>query len=463
MSLRTRLLVGLVAVALVLGGVTTWVFHTTRVNLLTQVDDQLERAVPRLRDSGRLGNPPPDDELRGTSNLWAGVIVNGELRTLVEPGLTDTQAPPDLDVARVEAQAGQPPFTVGSVGADTRFRVRVQAQGPLGRTVVYALPLDDVDATLRRLLVVELGGSAIILAVLGLVMFWVVRLGVRPIKEMTTVAQAIGQGDLSHRIPDSTPGTEAGELGGALNDMLSRIEDAFRQRAESEDRLRRFVGDASHELRTPITTIRGYAELYGSGGLQDPDDLDQAMRRTQQEATRMGRLVEDLLHLARLDQGRPLEPVALDAAALLADAARDLGAVDPGRPVQVQVSGPLPLVADDSQLRQVVANLVANARTHTAPDTPITLRGRLEPDTVLLEVRDEGPGMTPAVATHAFERFYRADPARARATGGSGLGLSIVASIVAAHHGTVGLDSAPGRGTTAWVRLPRGTAPPPHP
>lgn len=251
------------------------------------------------------------------------MIVDGEVRTLVEPGLTATEAPPDLDVARVQAQAGRAPFTVGSVGADTRFRVRVQAQGPLGRTVVYALPLDDVDATLRRLLVVELGGSAIILAVLGLVMFWVVRLGVRPIKEMTTVAQAIGQGDLSHRIPDSTPGTEAGELGGALNDMLSRIEDAFRQRAESEDRLRRFVGDASHELRTPITTIRGYAELYGSGGLQDPNDLDQAMRRTQQEATRMGRLVEDLLHLARLDQGRPLEPVALDAAALLADAARD--------------------------------------------------------------------------------------------------------------------------------------------
>jgi two-component system OmpR family sensor kinase len=303
------------------------------------------------------------------------------------------------------------------------------------------------------LITLELAATGAIVAVLALVTFWVLRLGVRPIKRMTETASSIAGGDLSHRVPEGVPGTEAGDLGLALNGMLGRIEDAFDERTRSEDRLRRFVADASHELRTPVTTIRGYAELYRSGALDDDDELREAMRRTEQEAMRMGSLVDDLLLLARLDQGRPLEREAVDLSELAQDAVRDAHAVDPDRPISASVPGPVIVVGDDGRLRQVVGNLVRNAIVHTPAGTPVKVRVKRVDGRARLEVRDEGPGMSSDVAAKAFERFYRADASRTRARGGSGLGLSIVDATVRAHDGVVSLDTAPGRGTTVRIEF----------
>jgi two-component system OmpR family sensor kinase len=262
-------------------------------------------------------------------------------------------------------------------------------------------------------------------------------------------------------VPEADPRTEAGELGAALNRMLARIEGAFAERTASEERLRRFVADASHELRTPITTIRGYAELHRQGGLEDPEARWAAMERTEQEALRMGALVDDLLLLARLDQGRPLDRAPVDLGAVAADTVADTTVAHPGHVVVLdRAPGPLVVAGDDHRLRQVVANLVGNATDHTPDGTTVTVRLAAEPGppdapgAVRLEVADDGPGMAPEVAARAFERFARGDASRSRRSGGSGLGLSIVAAIVEAHGGTVALRSHPGHGTTVAVRLP---------
>ncbi len=317
-----------------------------------------------------------------------------------------------------------------------------------------ALPLGDIDSSLGRLVQVELIATLVILGLLALVTFWVLRLGVRPIKTMTATATAIAEGDLSHRVPDVKPGTEAGELGRALNAMLGRLEDAFGQRDQTEARLRRFAADASHELRTPVTTIRGYAELYRRGALDDPHDLSEAMRRTEQEAIRMGRLIEDLLLLARLDQGRPLEHQPVDLAAIARDAVADAAATQPERVITTRIADHLVVDGDDGRLRQVVANLMSNVLVHTEPSVPVEVRVGTDGTIAAVEVHDDGPGLPPEIASQVFERFFRADPARARNKGGAGLGLAISQSIAEAHGGRVLFDSGPGRGTTVRIELP---------
>jgi two-component system OmpR family sensor kinase len=328
-----------------------------------------------------------------------------------------------------------------------------RTEGRLGGMVVAALPLTDVEDSVRRLVVVEAVAVLAVLAVLGVVTWWVVRLGIRPLRRMAATAGAIAGGDLAQRIPESHPGTEAGDLGVALNGMLGRIEEAFDERAASEARLRQFIADASHELRTPVATIRGYAELYRTGALDHADDLADAMRRTEQESVRMGDLVDDLLHLARLDQGRPLEQRPVDLSVLAADAVLDAQAVAPDRAVGVEAAGGVVVQGDERRLRQVVANLVGNALVH-APGATVTVRVDRTATTAVLEVADDGPGMAPEDAEKAFDRFYRADGSRQRHHGGSGLGLSIVDATVRAHGGRAAIDSQLGRGTTVRVELP---------
>jgi two-component system OmpR family sensor kinase len=281
-------------------------------------------------------------------------------------------------------------------------------------------------------------------------------------------------------VPDRDPRTEVGRLGQALNTMLVQIELAFGARAaseasarRSEDRMRRFVADASHELRTPLTTLRGFAELYRQGASRDPEELDRLMRRIEGQAARMGLLVEDLLLLARLDQQRPLDQTPVDLLALAGEAVNDAHAVAPDRQIELVLGtsdgdggqgGALVVLGDDQRLRQVLANLVNNALTHTPAGSPVEVRvGAAQLDGrpgAAVEVVDHGPGLTPEQAERVFERFYRADPARSSAGGGTGLGLSIVAALVAVHGGTVQVDSVPGRGARFRVVLPLAPDPP---
>jgi two-component system, OmpR family, sensor kinase len=320
------------------------------------------------------------------------------------------------------------------------------------------MSLGDAQATLRHILLVVALASAAVLVTLLAVAVWVLRHGVSPLTAMAETAGAIAAGDLSRRVEQAGGRTEAGQLGSALNRMLEQIEEAFRVRGESEERLRRFVADASHELRTPLTSIRGYAELWRRGGLQSPEELADAMRRMEDEAQRMGALVDDLLLLARLDEGRPVELRTVRLDLLVADAVRDAQAVEPGRPIDLEAE-PAAVLGDEHRLRQVVGNLLANVRVHTPAGTPVHVTIAPRDGKARLEVADEGPGLPPEVASRVFERFFRGDASRTRARGGTGLGLSIVAAVAEAHGGRVAVDTAPGKGARFIVEIPLNAVP----
>ena len=404
-------------------------------------------------------------------------------------------------------------------------------------TVVLAIDVGNVNALTTRLILFDLVVGAAIVVVLAAVGVAVVQTNLRPLNDIEMTAGQIAKGHLDHRVPEGDPRTEIGSLGRSLNAMLTQIERAFRAQGkaeqaahESEERMRRFVADAAHELRTPLTTIRGFAAHYRqrggassmqpatpepnssfrtdaadsgpstaspvAGSRQDgmsPEDLDHLVGRVESEATRMGMLVEDLLTLARLDQQRPLAKAPVDLLTLAADAVQDARIVSPGRPIDLIVApGTAFLVnGDEPRLRQVLANLVNNAITHTPAGTPVRVkiaRGTLEAQpasgppaggpaeqdgwggsasaaevsrapgrevpAIVLDVEDDGPGMSAEQAQRVFERFYRADAARNRASGGTGLGLAIVAGLVSAHGGTVSVRTAPGQGADFQVKLP---------
>ncbi|MDP9428576.1 MAG: HAMP domain-containing histidine kinase [Actinomycetota bacterium] len=343
-----------------------------------------------------------------------------------------------------------------------------------GYTLVAAGDLGRDERVIGRLVAIEVVVGLVVLTVLGAAAYLLVRNSLRPLTEVERTAAAIAAGDLSQRVPAGDDRTEVGRLATALNGMLSRIEHGFRaqqaseeQARASENRMRRFVADASHELRTPLTSIRGFAELYRQGAVGSPEETARLMQRIESEGARMGVLVEDLLQLARLDQQRPLTITPVDLAEVAGDAVHDARAVQPDRPVSLHLDEALsevPVVlGDEARLRQVVGNLVTNALVHTPPSASVTVSISDEPapgdgddgGVVVLRVADQGPGMAPEDAARVFERFYRADPSRARTAGGTGLGLAIVSALVAAHGGTVHLDTAPGRGAAFTVRLPR--------
>ncbi|MBF6206974.1 HAMP domain-containing histidine kinase [Streptomyces gardneri] len=360
------------------------------------------------------------------------------------------------------------PYTVGSVdGAPIQWRA-LTLRTPEGTTTV-ALPLTQNTDTVHRLVMLELIVGAIVLAVLGVIAYFVVRRSLRPLRRVESTAAAIARGDLHRRVPVRGADTEVDRLSRSLNGMLAQIQRAFTATAaseeaarRSEERMRRFIADASHELRTPLTTIRGFAELYRQGATDEPAAF---MDRIERESQRMGVLVEDLLMLARLDAHRPLELGPVDLLAVASDAVHNARAVvaagqadGPARTVELKIEpgeGTLEVVGDEARLRQVLTNLLNNAVTHTAPDAKVTVLLTPGPDDVLLEVADTGPGLPPEQAERVFERFYRADASRARSSGGTGLGLSIVQALVTAHGGEVGVRSSTEMGTTFTVRLPR--------
>ena len=455
MSLRDRVLLAVAVIAVALVGVLVFVTRATEANLLAQVDEQLSDAVEPVRRIG-FGDRPGRRGPADLSSLYVGVVDGAEVVTVVTPGLRGDASPvPDVSAERaLDAARSGERFSVGSTGGDLRWRIDATRIRPGAPVTVIGLPLDTVDDAVRDLTVASALGAAAILAALALVAVWVIRLGVRPVQRMTEVATAIAEGDLSRRVPDAEAGTEVGELGAALNTMLTSIETSFDERTRAEERLRRFVADASHELRTPLATIRGYAELHRTGGLRDDAVRDDAMRRTEQEAIRMGGLVDDLLALARLDEGRPLELTDVDLAGVARDAVADAGAVEPDRTITMAGAGPVVVRAEEAKVRQVVANLLGNALVHTPPTATVTVSVAAADGCGLLSVADDGPGMAPEEAARAFERFYRADPSRSRHQGGSGLGLAIVDATVRAHGGEVRLESTPGAGTTVTISLP---------
>ncbi len=455
MTLRARLLI---VVFVVFAAVTTSAFvviSTQRRFLIDQIDRQLRTAsVPLARlpsfapadlpvNISAPGPRPP----QVLSDLWIGEIDKGDqLVQRAAPGLS-VRATPRIDVAATlrAARAGRS-FNAPAATGSGPFRMRAVERTD-GTTVVFGVSLSRVDQSSSRLRLVVGLGAATILGIVALLVLWVWRLGLRPVRRITEAAEAITAGDLDHRADVTGTRNEAAVLAASFNTMLDA-------RQQAEERLRRFVADASHELRTPLTSIRGYAALFRRGGLPDRAAVDDAMRRIGQEATRMHMMVDDLLLLAELDQGRPLARDIVDLALIVNDTATDALVVDPRRTVQVQVAESLVTIGDDHRLRQVVAALVTNALVHTRGD--VRIRGFADSlGYPTIEVCDDGPGMERSVASHAFDPFFRRDASRSRSHGGAGLGLTIAQSIVVAHDGVIELETSPDAGTTVRVRLPR--------
>ena len=342
------------------------------------------------------------------------------------------------------------PFTIK--GKDDSPDIRALAQVlPTGMgTVIVANSLEEVDKTLSRLrfLFSILG----LLALLGIAISsrWIIAIGLRPLEAVEDTAEAIAAGDLSARLPAAKPDTEVGRLTTSLNSMLARIEESFAVRVESENKLRRFVADASHELRTPLTAIRGFAELHRQGAVVGEDKTKELITRIEKESIRMSTLVEDLLLLARLDQSRELVSDPVDLNTLITEVAASARAAGPEHPIEVNLDESEIFVLGDSQrIHQVLANLLANARTHTPAGTQIKITAEQGINETTISVSDNGPGLSVEDQEKIFERFYRADPARVRSGNeGSGLGLSIVDAVMTAHGGYVSVKSKLGEGST---------------
>jgi two-component system OmpR family sensor kinase len=464
LSLRARLVLGVImlsAIGLAAANVAT--YASLRAFLLDRTDASLDDSSGRVARSlyehvcPSAAGPP----LRGVD---AGDYV--ELRDSdgdvlcsyhVTRFLDAAPSPPQLPESVAPLRPGDDElaryFTVPAREGGERYRVRASAELGSDATLVIATSLDDVDATLRRLLAIELLVTAAVLTALAALGLWVVRLGLRPLAAIGSTAAAIAAGDLSRRVERAEPHTEVGRLGLALNAMLAQIESAFRAQAASEQKLRRFVADASHELRTPLAAVRAYAELFARGAERRPDDLARSMEGISRESERMSVLVDDLLLLARLDEGRPLarEPVELDA--VVGEAVETALTVEPDRPIAFEAERAA-VLGDRDRLRQIVDNLLSNVRAHTPPGAPVRVQVSRANGSAVIEVADSGPGISADETERVFERFYRADQTRSRASGGVGLGLSIVAAVAEAHGGSVAATSEPGRGATFRIVLP---------
>ncbi len=438
MTLQRRLAVATVLLAVTILAAGLAILGVQRRGGIDALDRQLSdlAANPRavLTIAARTDRPASVSDALG--ELYVGrLTAGGRLVTILAPS-----GDPDL-VPRVRPGDTMTTPVGRGTTSGSAARVRVVAI-PLsgGARAVIAVPTTAADAATARLARTLLLAALAIGSVLGLALWWVARLGLRPIREMTDAADAIAAGDTARRVPPGPPGTEAAHLGVALNAMLDTTR-------AGEDRMRRFVADASHELRTPLTTLRGYSGLHAN----DPEVGD-AMRRIDAESTRMSGLVDDLLTLTSLDAPRlRLGPV--DVVAVLGDVAADLQVSAPERVVTVEAPDRLVVEGDADRLHQAVLALATNAVRHTPPPARVHLRAVPHgPDRVRIEVADDGPGIAAEHLPHLFDRFYRADPARG--AGGGGLGLAVVAAIADAHGGTCGVRSAPGEGAAFALDLP---------
>ena len=465
-SLRFRLLAISIALAVVgMAAVNVVAIVALRNNLFERVDAEV-RAVPPVsgaRPAQGMG-PLPVASAQFLNNTVITRLDGGSGQvtdTVVGP-LLKTAPPPDLSSVSAAIRSGAPldeqPFTVGAVGdPGYTYRIRVLALPPAGSdVVVIAKSLADIRTTITRIAAIDAVLSGIVVAGLIGIGIPVIRVGLRPLRDVERAAERIAGGDLSVRAPHTDEPAEVGSLARTFNGMVDQIEGAFDAQQASEDQLRRFLADASHELRTPLTSIRAYAELFRQGALPAAPQSLQAMNRIEAEATRMSRLVEDLLLLARLDQHPELRTDRVDVAALVREVSADTAAAAPDHVVEVEVDNRAPLLVDgdEQRLRQVVVNLLRNAVVHTPAGCHVRVSASSNGERVVLTVADDGPGIAVDAAAHVFERFYRPDTGRVRGAAGTGLGLAIVKSLAAAHGGDVDLRTTPGEGACFTVSLP---------
>ncbi len=460
-SLSGRLLIGIVSLVVVgLLIADTATYAALQSFLFSRVDDQLTNGRPAA--VGVLGGPGPERDAAGQFPI--GTVVE-----LLRPDGSEIGNPLRYDFPSSQSMAlpvrpsklpqstEQNPtlLTLAGTGGVDQYRAAIWPEDSFqGNYVLLAIPMNDVRATLGQLLQLELLISLGVVAATAVLAILIIRIGLRPLVRMGEVAQAIAAGDLTRRVEPANKQTEIGRLGLALNGMLSQIEAAFGERTRSEARLRRFIADASHELRTPLTSVRGYAEMLRRGAEDSPEDSALARRRIEEESTRMSLMVDDMLVLARLGQGRPLEHAPVDLQAIAKDAVADAHAVAPQRTISLDAPSTVVVDGDDTRLRQAVGNLMRNAMVHTPAESPIEVALTTRDGIAAMSVIDHGPGLKPDEAGRVFEPFFRADPSRSRDSGGAGLGLAIVAAVVAAHGGSVKVSETQGGGATFEVELP---------
>ncbi len=472
MSLRLRLLLTLAPLFVIgLAAADIGTYAALQTSLLQGVDQQLTdihvgvQTVLLHQGQGPPGGYGPGDgqdpEYAFPQGAYAE-IVDTSGTPLVSGGflfgstLLASSSRPSLP-ANIGALQEGGSMTVTGTGAWQSYRVYVTpVSGTPGARLVIAVPLASLHSTLNTLLLFEIAISSGITIIVLVVTWLLVRRGMRPLERMGATARSIAAGGLGRRVSPSNERTEVGRLGLALNTMLGQIERAFAERDVTEQRLRHFVSDASHELRTPLTSMRGYAELLQRTPDMTREDVLLAVRRIEDETRRMGLLVDDLLLLARLDQGRPLDRAPVDLTSMINDAVSDARAADPERAVTARVAAPLVVTGDDLRLRQAVANLVRNALVHTPAGSPVEVSLEQQDGHAEIDIIDHGPGVPPAQRERIFERFHRADPHRSRDQGGSGLGLSIAAAVVNAHGGHISVADTPGGGATFRIELPVG-------
>ena len=473
MSLRARLLLVLTVLAgagLITAAAATYTFE--RSFLQARLDRTIAGSATSLAAS--LNGPRgalDHSDVGSLESATPGIVVlrlNGSgapVPLFTKRGDADDRAPavatpdpyrePRLPKTISTATRGRPiTITSPATAGDARYRTRVQPLLRDGGYLVVAAPLGSNESALRHLLVVEALVSSGALALIVILALYLVRVGLRPLARIEQTAIAIAAGDLSRRVEGVDDRTEVGRLGGALNAMLGTIESSFAQRVKSEERLRRFVADASHELRTPLASVQAYAELFERGARDHPDDLERAMGGISREARRMSLIVEDLLLLARLDEGVPLDEVRIDLVAVCEEAVEVARMLEPRRSLTLRASGPAFVLGDPVRIRQVLDNLLANIRAHTPLASPALVTVEHAHGQVVAVVEDHGAGIAPDLAEKVFERFFRSDRSRSRTSGGSGLGLAVVAAIVDAHGGRAAITRTLGGGATVRIILP---------